>query len=82
MRAILSILAGESYKDYQKRIGDASPTPKVVPAYPGTPLKQGMLDNPDVQRFRAQLKHRKWTIEDDGDFGKKTTDVVKALQAQ
>ena len=83
MIAILSILAGESYKDYQKRIGETSPSEKIkVPPYPGTPLKSGMLNNRDVQRFQAQLKHRGWTIDDDGDFGKKTTDVVKAFQKQ
>jgi hypothetical protein len=85
MIAILSILAGESYKDYQKRIGGPSQAHKeqaIVPPYPGTPLKQGMLSNPNVRKFQAQLKKRKWTIDDDGDFGKKTTDVVKAFQKQ
>jgi hypothetical protein len=84
MSAILSILTGESYKDYKKRTGNTPPAHKVkviVPPYPGTPLKQGMMNNPGVQKFQAQLKQRGWTIDDDGDFGKMTTDVVKAFQA-
>lgn len=90
LEALLSILKGESLKDYQKRTGDIVPTAKKpatssAPAYPGHVMtrndSQSKAD-PYVAKFQAKLKQRGWDINADGFFGAKTDEIVRQFQAQ
>jgi hypothetical protein len=92
MRAILSILRGETVADYMKAIGVAvqfatapnkTATP-AAPAYPGRVLKRNDAMKPDanVAKWQARMIARGWTSlgKADGLFGAKTESVVRKFQ--
>ncbi len=89
MRAILSLLRGDSKEGYARSIGVAT-GPKVAamtaPAYPGRILRRNDKQaGPDaaVAAWQRRLQQRGWAgIADDGLFGPKLEGAVKALQKQ
>lgn len=60
------------------------PTNKsAYPAYPGSPLKRGMMNNPGVLLAQRKMKARGWRrMSVDGDFGAVTEDLVKQFQRE
>jgi hypothetical protein len=94
MRAVLSVLRGESVAAYYTSIG-LSPTGAVkapvakakvaAPPYPGHLLAKGAgkaRPDPDVKKWQARMIARGWTSigRADGVFGEKTENVVRAVQ--
>lgn len=97
MKAILSILKGESVEAYLRSVGvvpasraasDRVPpvAPVKAPPYPGRVLRRNDRQvKPDaaVKAFQAQMRRRGWSSigEPDGFFGPKLEAVVKRWQA-
>lgn len=92
MKAILSILKGETVARYLASVGattqgglkGTSSTSTSAPVFPGT-LKRddsATAPNPAVKLFQSRLRARGWTsVVADGYFGPKLESVVKKWQA-
>lgn len=86
MKAILSILKGESVPAYLKSIGVTTTTlAVVVPKYPGRVMVRNdhqSVPDQNVRAFQKQMRVRGWTtVVADGLFGARTESAVKRFQA-